>query len=287
MNVPRFNWIVVGLMVAMPLACAAQGPAPVLSMDFESAGTGSDAERLLQHEHLSLAPGDGAGGSTGLRATYVGYDRGSQRIVRTLPLPEPGLEFSLNYDVRFEPDFQFVKGGKLLGLGPENRVTGGRPIVPEGWSARVMFRTGGVAELYTYHQDMQRQYGDHGESVKPLHFDKDRWHAVTLHVRVNDPPGNSNGFSRLYIDGDLIQRHESLKLRGAGGSSTLVNDFLFSSFHGGHEPDWAPKNEDGSYKTVHATFDNISVYEGEHIRQQAVGMNPGAESPPGINGNKR
>ena len=32
----------------------------------------------------------------------------------------------------FDEDFQFVKGGKLLGLGPERHITGGRPIIPEG-----------------------------------------------------------------------------------------------------------------------------------------------------------
>jgi hypothetical protein len=51
-----------------------------------------------------------------------------------------------------------------------------------------------------------------------------------------------------------------------GGDNTLVNDFLFSSFHGGHRPENAPRDTDGNYTTVHATFDNIFVYEGEHIR---------------------
>jgi hypothetical protein len=89
---------------------------------------------------------------------------------------------------------------------------------------------------------------------------------VSLHVRVNDPPEASNGFSRLYVDGRLIEQHENLRLRGAGGDATLVNKFMFSSFHGGHRPENAPRDADGNYTTVYATFDNISVYEGEHIR---------------------
>lgn len=250
------------------LAQANDAPKPVLSMDFESVTAGSPADRLLQHEKLTLAPGDGVSGSTGLRAEYVGYDRGSERIARTLSLTEPGLEFSLNYDVRFDPDFQFVKGGKLLGLGPEKRITGGRPIKPEGWSARVTFREGGGVKLYTYHQDMKGQYGDRGEIIQPFQFEKGRYYSVSLHVRVNDPPESSNGFSRLYVDGDLIERHENLRLRGTGGENTVINDFLFSSFHGGHRPANAPRDTDGNYTTVHATFDNISVYEGEHIRNQ-------------------
>jgi hypothetical protein len=181
-------------------------------------------------------------------------------------LPEPGLEYSLNYDVRFDKEFQFVKGGKLLGLGPVNHITGGRPIVPDGWSARVTFKEGGAVRLYTYHQDMQGQYGDRGHVQLPFTFEKERFYSVSLHVRVNDSPQSANGFSRLYVDGEMLERHEGLRLRGSGGEESLINKFMFSSFHGGHEPDWAPRNADGSYKTVYATFDNIAVYEGEHVR---------------------
>jgi N-sulfoglucosamine sulfohydrolase len=120
---------------------------PVLSMDFEDVLPGSP-ERLLQHDKLTLAPGEGVNGGTGLRAEYEGYERGSKRIVTHEFLPEPGREFTLNYDVRFDEDFQFVKGGKLLGLGPKRHITGGRPIVPGGWSARVTFKEGGAARLY-------------------------------------------------------------------------------------------------------------------------------------------
>lgn len=247
---------------------------PVLSMDFESVPPGGGAEYLLQHGKLTLAPGAGVAGSTGLRAEYTGYDRGSERIVKHVVLPEPGLEFSLNYDVEFEQDFQFVRGGKLLGLGPKKHITGGRSIVPEGWSARVMFKEEGGIKLYSYHQDMKGQYGERGDIQQPFRFEKERVYSVSLHVRVNDPATASNGFSRLYVDGVLIEQHENMRLRGTEGDDTRINKFMFSSFHGGHEPDWAPRDEHGNYMTVHAIFDSISVYEGEHIRRQSGGKLP-------------
>ena len=181
-------------------------------------------------------------------------------------LPEPGLEFSLNYDVRFDEDFQFVRGGKLLGLGPAEHIAGGRPIVPEGWSARVTFTQDEGVKLYTYHQDMRGQYGDRGTIERPFGFEKGRFYSVSLHVRVNDPPEAANGFSRLYVNGQLIERHEELRLRGSTSQESLINKFMFSSFHGGHEPDWAPRDADGNYTTVYVTFDNIAVFEGEHVR---------------------
>lgn len=243
------------------------GPSkPVLAMDFESVLPGSPADALLQHERLSLAAGAGVGGSTGLRAEYEGSDIGSERIVTHVFLPAPGPEFSLNYDVRFEPDFRFVLGGKLLGLGPTRHIAGGRPLAPTGWSARVTFKEEGAARLYTYHQDQPGQYGDRGEVLNPFTFTRGRYYAVSLHVRVNDPPQAANGFSRLYVDGVLVERHEGLRLRGTGGDETLINKFMFSSFHGGHMPEWAPRDADGNYATVHATFDNIAVYAGERVR---------------------
>jgi N-sulfoglucosamine sulfohydrolase len=240
--------------------------APVMSMDFESIPPGSAAGQLLEHEKLTLAPGAGVGGSIGLRAEYTGYDRGSERIVRHLFLPEPALEYSLNYDVRFDRDFQFVKGGKLIGLGPAKHVTGGRPVVPGGWSARVTFKEGGAARLYTYHQDQPGQYGDRLPVEDPFHFEKERFYSVSLHVRVNEPADAANGFSRLYVDGDLVDSHEGLRFRGEDSEASLINKFMFSSFHGGHMPEWAPRDADGNYTTVYAYFDNISVYEGERIR---------------------
>jgi hypothetical protein len=191
-----------------------------------------------------------------LRAEYTGYDRGSERIVRHLFLPEPALEYSLNYDVRFDRDFQFVKGGKLIGLGPAKHVTGGRPVVPGGWSARVTFKEGGAARLYTYHQDQPGQYGDRLPVEDPFHFEKERF----------EPADAANGFSRLYVDGDLVDSHEGLRFRGEDSEASLINKFMFSSFHGGHMPEWAPRDADGNYTTVYAYFDNISVYEGERIR---------------------
>jgi N-sulfoglucosamine sulfohydrolase len=241
-------------------------PPPVLSMDFETVPPGGPAEQLLQHEKLTLAPGDGINGSVGLRAEYTGSDRGSERIVTHVFLPEPGLVFTLNYDVRFDKDFQFVKGGKLLGLGPEKHVAGGRPVVPDGWSARVTFKEGGAARLYTYHQDQPGQYGDRLPVDEPFYFQNGRFYSVSLHVRVNDSPDVANGFSRLYVDGELVDRHEGLRFRGADSDASLINKFMFSSFHGGHMPEWAPRDADGNYTTVHAIFDNISVYEGERVR---------------------
>ena len=49
---------------------------------------------------------------------------------------------------------------------------------------------------------------------------------------------------------------------GKGGDDTLIQQSLFSTFHGGNKPRWAPKDENGKYRKVYALFDNFLVVEG-------------------------
>ncbi len=253
-------------------ALAQDGGAPgkrVLFEDFEKGG-GAVARVLLREKALTIVPGEGVGGGAALRAAYVGGPMGSERLVRFVRLGEEGPEYTLHYDVRFDRDFQFVGGGKLHGMGPRYPVAGGDPIRPDGWSARVMWRAEGRPELYTYHQDQKGRYGDHGVVARAMKFEVGRWYAVSLQVKVNDP-AKADGAVRLYVDGALIESHEQLRLRGNDRKGALVSQFLFSTFHGGGDPHWAPRTPDGGYATVHAWFDNFAVERGARVRERSGG----------------
>ena len=65
----------------------------------------------------------------------------------------------------------------------------------------------------------------------------------------------------------LIERHDNVQWRAVATKETLINYFLFSTFHGGHTRDWAPKDKEGNSVAVHALFDNIAVYPGKHVRK--------------------
>lgn len=266
--------VITGLVAA---ALAASGGAarnvslkPVLAEDFES-DRGAVYRILARDPRLVAVAGEGVGGGRALKATYVGGPTGSDGMARDIPLGEAGSDYTLNYDVRFDGDFQFVRGGKMHGLGPAEPVTGGNKLRPEGWSARVMWREKGRPVTYTYYQDQRSIYGDDGSDKHAFTFALDRYYAVSLHVRLNDAADRANGFVRLYVDGALVSAQEGIRLRGVSGDAGLIDTFLFHTFHGGHDPSWAPRNATGGYADVHAWFDNIAVYPGERIR-----LRPGA-----------
>lgn len=240
---------------------------PVFAEDFESGGGALGVDRL-RDPRLAIVEPEGVGGGHALRVTYVGGPMGSERLVRVLPLGGSGTEFTLSYDVKFDRDFQFVRGGKMHGLGPRRPVSGGAAIRPDGWSARVMWRAHGRPETYIYHQDQQGRYGEAGETLRLMAFERERYYAVSLHVKLNAPAGLANGAVRLYVDGALIEAREGLRLRAVASPDSLIGAFLFSTFHGGKDPSWAPRSGSGGYGSVTAYFDNFTVSAGERVRER-------------------
>jgi len=255
-----------GGMLVLSLSSASAAPAasgmqdcaaPVLLEDMEQGSALRDA--LAAHPYLSIEE-DGHGGHE-LAARYVGSEKGSERIVVRHDLPETGTDFTLVYDLWLPEDFQFVRGGKMHGFGPARPVTGGDPIRPDGWSSRVMWRAGGAPVNYVYHQGQPGKYGEDGEAVSEAVFTSGAWQRVALHVALNKADGTP-GSSRVYLNGELVNVLEDVTYRTEFSEATEITQFLFSTFHGGNDPSWAPKDEDGEYVTLTARYDNIAVYPG-------------------------
>jgi hypothetical protein len=174
---------------------------------------------------------------------------------RRLP---PADAYTLSFQVRFCEGFDFARGGKLHGLGPWDPVTGGNSVDALGWSARLMWRTGGQLATYVYHQEQAGRFGD-GKTVPGFRFEPGRFHQVEMRVQLNDPPEAANGWVRVTVDGSQAVTHDGLRFRAAEGDRGRVNSLLFSTFHGGSRPDWAPRHADGSFKTDCAAFDDFVI----------------------------
>jgi hypothetical protein len=207
---------------------------------------------------LTVTAGCGVGGGRCVRAAYRPASNGSPRLTFTQTLP-PARSYTLNYDVNFESGFEWVKGGKLHGLGPSNPTTGCDDATLDGWSARVMWRREGELQIYTYDQHRENNCGN-TENAVGHRFAQGRYQAVSLYVQVNEPAQLANGRIALYLDGEKIAEQTGLQLRATGGSATEINRFMFSTFFGGNDSSWAPS------KTVTARFDNFAVYPGLRVR---------------------
>jgi len=265
---PWFKQSVATGIVLCGIVSIAAGQARVLvHEDFERPRSRSLGSTLQEHPLLEIVESKGVEESRALKATYVGSERGSERIVMRFPLPRNGNEMSLTYDVKFDDDFQFVRGGKLLGLGPVNPVTGGNDTTPDGWSARINFRADGGIGTYIYDQDKDRKYGI-SEVSPDFFFEKGRYYALTLYLRINDRGHEANGTAEVYVDGERVVEHANLRFRNSTRRDSRITNFLFSTFHGGSNESWAPKDEEGGFATVHAYFDNIAIYDGKHVRQK-------------------
>ncbi|MEK6233411.1 MAG: hypothetical protein N2C14_01740, partial [Planctomycetales bacterium] len=205
----------------------APSPALLLREGFDAANS-PIAARILRNKHVRRAVGGGRKGTDGVRVEYVGSERGSERVVMQFILPTAVTEASLSYDVLFEDDFQFVRGGKLHGLGPADPVVGGEKVEPDGWSARLMFLEQGKLRIYNYHQNLGKKYGE-GPTAAKFRFEKNRFYRITHHVRLNDPPSASNGFAHVYVDGERLVENNELRFRAVGGPHTLIRRFLVNT----------------------------------------------------------
>jgi hypothetical protein len=193
-----------------------------------------------------------------LRASYIPDDRGSPRLTKHSDLNKVVATATLSYDLKLNKnavgaDFEFVKGGKLHGLGGNTTTTGCDPIDPKGWSVRLMWRTNGVPNLYVYHQDRLGRCGTDYPAVNFV-LTTNVWYRIDLQVKMNSAATKNDGAATLFIDG--IKRAEATNLRLTGDDTVRINKFLFSTFYGGDDPAWKPQH------TNYIDFDNFSVMPG-------------------------
>jgi hypothetical protein len=243
----------------MVCVLSAHAVEPLYEADFDRADEPL-IEQLKRRGQVKWSQNGGRDGTGAVRVPYVGYERGSKRIVTQLKLKKHVRDASLTFDVLFEKEFIFAKGGKLHGLGPADPATGGEKLKDSDWSARMMFTDGGL-KTYSYSRTTKKNPTVSKRTVDGFTFEKDRFYRLTLHVRLNDV-GKANGFSHIYIDGKKAVEEYGLEFRRADDDRSLIQRLLFNTFHGGSSKSWAPKNDDGSYATVYARFDNLAVYEG-------------------------
>jgi hypothetical protein len=219
--------------------------------------------KLINNTHNHLVEGDGVDSSFAIRTDYVGYERGSKRVVVRHNII-PSDFYSLRFAVRFCKGFDFALGGKLHGLGPATPITGGKAVNPNGWSARLMFRKNGGLQTYIYHQNMKKKYGD-VKIAKDYKFIPDRYYQLKMDVQLNNLLTGDNGTVTVFVDGQKVIFHNNIRFNSQSGDKGLISKVLFSTFHGGNSPEWSPRKSNGEYKTDCAYFDDFKLQNFEKL----------------------
>jgi len=250
----------------------------LLKVDFESDALGKYTQSLVQKEWAGVTWSNGLADG---RAAIVDGDSVSGKAVRvSYPAKSFGPTLggaqwraflagnhdtvTMRYRVRFGSDFDFVKGGKLPGLCGSKCNTGGNvPNDTDGWSARLMWRDSvGHAVQYVYFPGQPGTYGydlPWKVSGKECVFGRGQWHEVRTRIILNTPrkngqPAMADGRITSWFDGQLALDTAGFKLRGE--DTMHVNQFYFSTFHGGSDSTWAPSRD------VSAMFDDFEIATG-------------------------
>jgi len=281
-----------GALLVSAVGCAAAvpeggSPPPASSTSTDDEISSSDLERFFggglefwDHgsfgvDRAQLIENADAPGGVLLRAFYPagsasrraeGEDGGMQVYMR-LP-DDPVDELYLQYHVRFQPDFDFVKGGKLPGL-YGGTVTGGQriPDGTDGLSTRYMWRPGGDGEVYAYLPTSQM----HGTSLGRgcWVFTPGRWTAIQQRVRLNSPD-KADGEVTVWQDGRTVLNQTGLTFRTTG--ELKIDGLFFSTFFGGGDTSWA------SPVDQYADFAAFAVSDG-YIPSPAAGGAASADAP--------
>ena len=214
---------------------------------------GSAGQRWRQLDNTRIVANCGGNRGQCLEVSYAPTSRGSDRLQTSIDIPA-GTNYTLLYDIRFSRDFEFVRGGKLPGLSPQNHTTGCTSAHPENWSVRPMWRVEGAAQGYYYGQDRSGSCGD-GQTSGVAVFKPGQWQKVALRVKLNDSEASYDGAVTLLIDGQVVSRNRHLQLRKRGTEASKISHFFFSTFYGGADPTWAPS------KTTTIRYDNFRVID--------------------------
>jgi hypothetical protein len=164
-------------------------------------------------------------------------------------------EVTLSYVVRFSPDFDWRRGGKLPGLGGgPGKTTGGRRADGlNGFSVRPMWRADGRMEAYAYHAGQTKDYGDSLSLPKDFRLPRDQDIRIHLRVRMNHPE-RADGLLELKVTfGDTTGEVASHKMVWRKTPAIQADKFLFETFHGGSDLSWAPD------RACHAEFGNLGI----------------------------
>ena len=111
-------------------------------------------------------------------------------------------EATMEYDLYFQPGFEWTKGGKLPGLCGGECPRGCTTERGNGWSARLKWLDNGRMATYVYWPEMPSS-GCGVDFYWNTLLKTGVWYNITTYVKMNTP-GVKNGVAKGYLNGKLV-----------------------------------------------------------------------------------
>lgn len=146
---------------------------------------------------------------------------------------------ALRYRVRFQDNFDWVKGGKLPGLYGGDSPSGGASP-DNGFTTRMMWRTDGQGELYAYVMNKENSSGDSlGRGM--FTFVPGIWHTIEQEVHLNTVDPNTgdvynDGWTRIWFDGQPVFVVKDMIFRDS--NAVTIDGIMSTIFFGGADESW-------------------------------------------------
>lgn len=211
---------------------------------------------------------DNSQARSGTKSLKVRYPEGGGGLNNSggqdVLLMTPRDEYILSYYVRFDEDFDWGDpsknvGGKLPGLSggasaANAGCSGGENCNgSNGFSVRYMWRDNGEAHIYVYDIDKAGRFPARfplrrSNGTKFI-FPRGEWIHLVMRVKVNTGSSN-NGEVQVWINNEEVLNKTDYKFVTNGDK---VEKFLFSTFHGGSGPNWAPRRNNTAW------FDDVLI----------------------------
>lgn len=191
--------------------------------------------------------------SAGERYGFGGFNFYSQ------PKIFPIKHICFKYDLKFNSNFNWVKGGKLPGLWIGDIGASGGNHNINGYSYRMSWHTNGTAQAYIYIPKLQDEsyynisglisdsvYGDtlwRGS----FFFDRNIWYSIKLYIKLNtfkNSYPNYDGIIGLTINETVLTYK---KIIWTTNKKHLINGIMMDTFFGGSDPSWATSITTYSY----------------------------------------
>ncbi|KAI8077953.1 uncharacterized protein B0P05DRAFT_579557 [Gilbertella persicaria] len=238
------------------------GNAQSSAVDYVTSNWATSGKSFYGSEDISFVQDPVTGNETVLQ---VKYPTGSYAPVGTktsdgvvggvefFSVPDDGKTYNtalLSYDLAFDSDFNWVKGGKLPGIfgGPPGEgCSGGEKATGSNcFSVRLMWRANGAGEAYAYIPTSDSLCNskqvicntDYGTSFSRgvIQFSTKKWTRMEVYIKLNSG-SNSNGILQVWQDGSLMINQQHIQFRSS--DSVGISSLMFSTFFGGGSSDYA------------------------------------------------